>query len=45
MTSGLLVAWMLLSVAIHHPNYLAYFNELAGKNPQNILVDSNYDWG
>jgi len=42
---GLLVLWMILSVAAHHPDYLAYFNEFAGENPQEILVDSNYDWG
>ena len=23
---------MVVSVAVHHPDYLAYFNELAGKN-------------
>jgi hypothetical protein len=44
LTAGLLV-WMVVSVAFHHPDYLAYFNELAGKNPQQVLVDSNYDWG
>ncbi len=40
-----LVGWMTISVALHHPDYLAYFNEFAGKHPENILVDSNYDWG
>jgi hypothetical protein len=40
-----LVGWMAISVAFHHPDYLAYFNEFAGKHPENILVDSNYDWG
>ena len=29
----------------HHPDYLAYFNGFAGKAPEKILVDSNYDWG
>ncbi|HKD86806.1 MAG TPA: hypothetical protein VKB58_18805 [Terriglobales bacterium] len=42
---GVLVLWMSVSVAVHHPDYLAYVNGLAGKNPQNVLVDSNYDWG
>jgi Dolichyl-phosphate-mannose-protein mannosyltransferase len=28
-----------------HPDYLAYFNELAGSHPENILVDSDLDWG
>lgn len=45
LTGGVLILWMVLSVAIHHPDYLAYFNGFAGKNPENILVDSNYDWG
>lgn len=40
-----LVVWMAMSGAVHHPDYLAYFNEFAGRNPQNILDDSNYDWG
>ena len=40
-----LLAWMTISVAIHHPDYLSYFNAFAGTNPQDILVDSNYDWG
>lgn len=44
-TAGALLAWMTISVAIHHPDYLNYFNGLAGANPQDILVDSNYDWG
>jgi hypothetical protein len=45
LTGGVLVLWMIVSVAAHHPDYLAYFNGFAGENPQQILVDSNYDWG
>lgn len=45
LAAGVLVAWMTVSVAVHHPDYLAYFNAFAGKNPEKILVDSNYDWG
>jgi MFS family permease len=44
-TAGGLVAWMVISVAVYHPDYLTYFNGFAGKHPENILVDSNYDWG
>jgi hypothetical protein len=33
----------MLRVAAHHPDYLAYVNGFAGKNPQNVLVDSNYE--
>jgi hypothetical protein len=28
-----------------HPDYLAYFNELAGPRPERVLVDSDLDWG
>lgn len=28
-----------------HPDYLSYFNALAGERPERILVDSNLDWG
>jgi 4-amino-4-deoxy-L-arabinose transferase-like glycosyltransferase len=28
-----------------HPDYLPYFNELAGSQPEKILVDSDLDWG
>lgn len=45
LAAAVLVLWMIVSVAIHHPDYLAYFNGFAGKHPENILVDSNYDWG
>lgn len=27
------------------PDYLAYFNPVAGAHPEQILVDSNLDWG
>lgn len=45
LSAGALLVWMIVSVAIHHPDYLAYFNAFAGKKPEKILVDSNYDWG
>lgn len=28
-----------------HPNYLSYFNALAGDDPGEVLLDSNLDWG
>jgi hypothetical protein len=40
-----LVAWMAISVSLQHPDYRSYFNEFAGRAPERILVDSNYDWG
>jgi 4-amino-4-deoxy-L-arabinose transferase-like glycosyltransferase len=41
---GLLV-WLAASSALSHPDYLAYFNAFAGKQPERILVDSDLDWG
>jgi hypothetical protein len=40
-----LAAWQLSTVVNAHPDYLAYFNELAGSHPEKILVDSDLDWG
>jgi hypothetical protein len=37
--------WLVWSSARIHPDYLAYFNEFAGSQPENILVDSDLDWG
>jgi len=42
--AGLLL-WFAASSALSHPDYLAYFNALAGSQPENILVDSDLDWG
>jgi hypothetical protein len=40
-----LVGWMAVSGALSHPDYLAYFNEFAGSEPEKVLVDSDFDWG
>ena len=39
--------WLFGSTIASYPDYLAYFNELAGgaKNGHRLLVDSNLDWG
>ena len=42
---GGLMAWMVATSAFSHPDYLAYFNALAGEEPENVLVDSDLDWG
>lgn len=42
---ALLLIWMTASSLWTHPDYLAYFNELAGSRPEQILVDSDLDWG
>jgi hypothetical protein len=41
----LLVVWVAGSSLASHPDYLAYFNELGGSEPEKILVDSDLDWG
>jgi hypothetical protein len=41
----LLVGWQLVGSARAHPDYLAWFNELAGEHPERILVDSDLDDG
>jgi hypothetical protein len=40
-----LLAWQCVNVSVTHPDYLAYFNELAGSHPEKLLVDSDLDWG
>jgi hypothetical protein len=42
---GALMAWMIATSALSHPDYLAYFNFLAGDEPENVLIDSDLDWG
>lgn len=42
---AILITWQVVSSARVHPDYLAYFNELAGRHPERILVDSDLDWG
>lgn len=41
----LLISWAAISGAWNHPDYIAYFNELAGDQPEEILADSDLDWG
>jgi len=38
------VLWVVGTGFWNHPYYLAYFNELSGSHPENILVDSDLDW-
>lgn len=44
LTAGLLLA-LLVPSAMAHPDYLPYFNLLAGSHPEHVLVDSDLDWG
>jgi len=45
--TGALLLWLILGTVTVYPNFLPYYNELAGgtRNGYNIAVDSNYDWG
>lgn len=40
-----LIAWSIIGAVRSYPDYLSYFNALAGAHPERILVDSNLDWG
>lgn len=40
-----LVLWQAVDAVKAYPDFLADFNEIAGKNPSRVLVDSNLDWG
>ncbi len=40
-----LLAWQVVASVRAHPNTLAYFNELAGADPENIVGESDLDWG
>jgi hypothetical protein len=40
-----LLTWQLAILALAYPDYLAYFNPLAGDHPERVLVDSDLDWG
>ena len=40
-----LIVWQVGVSARAHPDYLPYFNELAGSHPERLLRDSDLDWG
>lgn len=37
--------WCCASSVKAHPDYLAYFNEIASRHPERYLLDSDLDWG
>ena len=41
----LLLAWHCIASIATHPDSFPYFNELAGREPGRLFVDSNLDWG
>jgi hypothetical protein len=43
--AALLAGWIVIGTESAHPDYLAWFNEAAGRHPERILEDSNLDWG
>ena len=43
--AGVLVLWLAVTGALHHPDYIPYFNELVQGPPDRVLCDSDYDWG
>jgi hypothetical protein len=40
-----LAGWLVVESALAHPDYLPYFNQLAGRHPERVLLDSDLDWG
>jgi hypothetical protein len=40
-----LLSWQVATPVYSYPDYLAYFNFIAGSHPEEILVDSDLDWG
>jgi hypothetical protein len=42
---GVGTAVLSLGTATVHPDYLAYFNLFAGRDPSRLLADSDLDWG
>lgn len=42
--TGLLL-WNIEASVAAHPDYLPYFNELAGSRPERIIISGDLDWG
>ena len=43
--AAVLFGWLMVSSALAHPDYLAYFNEFGGKDPSHKIVVGDLDWG
>jgi hypothetical protein len=41
----LVAATVILATSLAHPDYLTYFNPIAGSHPEKILAESDLDWG
>jgi 4-amino-4-deoxy-L-arabinose transferase-like glycosyltransferase len=44
-TLAIALLWLCGSSLAVHPDYLPYFNAMAGDHPERIVVDSDLDWG
>jgi hypothetical protein len=44
-TLGVLLLWLAATSILNHPDYIPYTNALAGDHPENVLIDSDLDWG
>ena len=42
---ALLVAWIVIGSLVVHPDYIPWMNAFAGRHPETVLEDSNFDWG
>jgi len=40
-----LCAWLVVNSFLAHPDYLPWANVLAGRHPEHVALDSNFDWG
>lgn len=45
MAAAGLIGAQIAGFAAAHPEHIAYFNVLAGSEPERITLDSDYDWG
>jgi len=43
--AAFLLLWQIWGFASSYPDEISYFNELAGKRPEHIALDSDFDWG
>jgi len=39
------IGYLCISSLAAHPDYISYFNEFVGRNPERLVVDSELDWG
>ncbi|HWC96439.1 MAG TPA: glycosyltransferase family 39 protein [Candidatus Sulfopaludibacter sp.] len=44
-TLGIILVWSAGTSLLSHPDYIPYFNFFAGSEPENIVADSDLDWG